>query len=125
MRVGNQAVEQIQHDVYGSVVLGATQMFIDERLPQMGDAALFAELETLGEKAWKLAFEPDAGIWEYRSRARVHTYSVALCWAACDRLARIAHRLGDGERERFWAVARRNHSRPAARRRVGREAPAR
>lgn len=103
VRVGNQAVEQIQHDVYGSVVLGATQMFIDERLPRMGDASLFAELETLGEKAWKFAFEPDAGIWEYRGRARVHTYSVALCWAACDRLGRVAYRLGDADRERFWA----------------------
>jgi GH15 family glucan-1,4-alpha-glucosidase len=103
VRVGNQAVEQVQHDVYGSVVLGATQMFIDERLPRMGDASLHAELETLGEKAWKFAFEPDAGIWEYRGRARVHTYSVALCWAACDRLGRIAQRLGSRDRERFWS----------------------
>ena len=104
VRVGNQAVEQVQHDVYGSVVLGATQMFVDERLPRMGDASLFAELETLGDKAWKFAFEPDAGIWEYRHRARVHTYSVALCWAACDRLASIARRLGIGDREMFWAA---------------------
>jgi len=103
VRIGNQAVEQVQHDVYGSVVLGAAQMFIDERLERMGDAALFGELEALGEKAWKYAFEPDAGIWEYRGRARVHTYSVALCWAACDRLARIARRLGLIERESEWA----------------------
>jgi GH15 family glucan-1,4-alpha-glucosidase len=103
VRIGNQAVEQVQHDVYGSVVLGATQMFVDERLPRMGDAALFGELEALGEKAWKFAFDPDAGIWEYRGRSRVHTYSVALCWAACDRLARIARRLGLAERESDWA----------------------
>ncbi|THD42959.1 MAG: glycoside hydrolase family 15 protein [Bradyrhizobium sp.] len=104
VRIGNQAVEQIQHDVYGSVVLGAAQMFIDERLVRMGDAALFAELEAVGEKAWKFAFEPDAGIWEYRGRARVHTYSVALCWAACDRLARIAQRLGIADRAGEWTT---------------------
>jgi len=103
VRIGNQAAEQVQHDSYGSVVLGAAQMFVDERLTHMGDDTLFAELETLGEKAWKVAFEPDAGIWEYRGSTRVHTYSAALCWAACDRLARIAHVLGLAERQRFWA----------------------
>ena len=103
VRIGNQAAEQTQHDSYGSVVLGAAQMFVDERLTFMGDSALFAQLETLGERAWKAAFEPDAGIWEYRGRTRVHTYSAALCWAACDRLARIARILGLAERERRWA----------------------
>ena len=103
VRVGNLAATQTQHDVYGSIVLGATQMFIDERLPKMGDVALFSHLEKLGGQARKVAFEPDAGIWEYRGRARAHTYSVALCWAACDRLSKIARLLGLDERARYWA----------------------
>ncbi len=94
VRVGNEAATQVQHDVYGSVVLGATQMFVDERLPRMGDEALFRRLEGLGRQALRYALEPDAGIWEYRGRKRVHTYSAALCWTACDRLGRIAARLG-------------------------------
>jgi GH15 family glucan-1,4-alpha-glucosidase len=102
VRVGNQAALQAQHDVYGSVVLGVTQMFVDQRLPKMGDEALFRRLETLGELARASAFEPDAGIWEYRGRARVHTYSAALCWAACDRLGMIASRLGLADRARYW-----------------------
>jgi GH15 family glucan-1,4-alpha-glucosidase len=102
VRVGNQAAAQVQHDVYGSVVLGATQMFVDERLPRMGDEALFRQLERLGERARAVALEPDAGIWEYRGRARVHTYSAALCWAACDRLGQIAMRLGLEQRALFW-----------------------
>ncbi len=48
VRVGNQAAEQVQHDAYGSVILGASHMFIDERLPRMGDEALFRRLEPLG-----------------------------------------------------------------------------
>ena len=32
VRVGNQAYEHFQHDVYGNVVLGATQAFFDHRL---------------------------------------------------------------------------------------------
>jgi GH15 family glucan-1,4-alpha-glucosidase len=102
VRVGNEAVTQVQHDVYGSVVLGATQMFVDERLPKMGDEALFRRLEQLGRLASKFALEPDAGIWEYRGRQRVHTYSAALCWAACDRLGRIAARLGLEPEARQW-----------------------
>ena len=102
VRVGNQAVHQVQNDVYGSVVLAAAQMFVDERLPQMGDEALFRMLEELGEKALAAAFEPDAGLWEYRTRARPHTYSATLCWAACDRLAKIGRRLGLAERAEYW-----------------------
>jgi GH15 family glucan-1,4-alpha-glucosidase len=101
VRVGNQAAAQIQNDVYGSVVLAAAQMFVDERLPAMGDEPLFHMLETLGEKALAAAFEPDAGLWEYRTRERPHTYSATLCWAACDRLARIGRMLGL-ERAAYW-----------------------
>ena len=102
VRMGNQAALQIQNDVYGSVVLAATQMFVDERLPIVGDESLFRLLERLGERALSLAFEPDAGLWEYRGRSRAHTYSATLCWAACDRLGRIARRLGIADRAKYW-----------------------
>ncbi len=102
VRVGNQAVEQLQHDSYGSVILGASQMFIDQRLPRMGDAALFHRLEPLGSQARRFAFQPDAGPWEYRGRQRVHTHSVTMCWVACDRLASIARCLGIADRAAYW-----------------------
>ena len=102
VRVGNQASEQLQHDSYGSVILGASQMFIDERLPRKGDAALFHQLEPLGVRARRFAFDPDAGPWEYRGRQRVHTHSATMCWVACDRLASIALRLGLASRAAHW-----------------------
>jgi GH15 family glucan-1,4-alpha-glucosidase len=102
VRVGNQAAEQLQHDAYGSVILGASQMFIDERLPRMGDADLFRRLEPLGVHARRFALEPDAGPWEYRGRQRVHTHSATMCWVACDRLALIASRLGFTDRAAHW-----------------------
>ena len=108
VRVGNEAALQTQNDVYGSVVLAATQMFVDERLPRMGDESLYHLLEALGERALALAFEPDAGLWEYRGRARAHTYSATLCWAACDRLGRIARRLGIANRTKYWLAHARN-----------------
>ena len=102
VRRGNLAWLQRQHDVYGSVVLASTQLFFDQRLVAPGDAGTFARLEPLGERAWALHDQPDAGLWEFRGRAAVHTYSAAMCWAACDRLARIARKLGLEDRAGAW-----------------------
>ncbi len=102
VRVGNQAYEHIQNDVYGSVVMAATQMFFDERLSHRGTHAMFERLEAIGEQAARLYDQPDAGIWEFRTFAKVHTFSAAMCWAACERLARIANRLGDSASEQRW-----------------------
>jgi GH15 family glucan-1,4-alpha-glucosidase len=105
VRIGNAAVEQTQHDVYGSVILAASQMFFDERLPKKGDTALFNLLEPLGMYALSHALTPDAGIWEYRGRTRVHTYSAAMCWVACDRLRRIATMLDLPDRAEQWRTS--------------------
>lgn len=93
VRIGNDAWRQVQHDVYGSVVLAATHAFFDQRLTRPGDLALYQRLTPLGMRAAELYDQPDAGIWEYRRRTEVHTYSAVMCWAACDRLGRIARRL--------------------------------
>ena len=102
VRRGNLAWLQPQHDAYGSVILASTQLFFDRRVNAPGDAAMFARLEGLGERAWALHDQPDAGLWEFRGRAAVHTYSSAMCWAACDRLAKIARRLDIGDRGAEW-----------------------
>ena len=102
VRVGNQAHEHHQHDVYGNVVLGAAQAFFDHRLFRRPDVHDFERLELVGEHAWRVHAMPDAGMWELRTRARVHTSSALMCWAACDRLARIASVFGRTVREALW-----------------------
>jgi GH15 family glucan-1,4-alpha-glucosidase len=102
VRIGNAAVAQNQHDTYGSAILAASPIFFDRRLPKVGDENLFRRLEPLGEKAFQLAFVPDAGIWEYRGRKRIHTHSVAMCWAGCQRLEAIAAHLGLEDRAAYW-----------------------
>jgi GH15 family glucan-1,4-alpha-glucosidase len=102
VRIGNQAFEHVQHDVYGNIVLGAAQAFFDHRLFRRADARDFAELEGMGEQAWRLHDQPDAGMWELRTRARVHTSSSVMCWAACDRLAKIAAVFAYDERGTLW-----------------------
>lgn len=102
VRRGNLAWLQKQHDVYGSVVLASTQLFFDTRLARVGDASIFARLEPVGEAAYALHDKPDAGLWEFRGREEVHTYSSVMCWAACDRLARIAVHLKLAPQVQLW-----------------------
>jgi len=105
VRVGNQAYEQVQNDVYGAVVLASAQVFFDRRLTTAAGHDQLELLEQIGRRAVDLFDKPDAGIWEYRGRARVHTFSSIMCWAACDRLARISEHLGDGARATGWREA--------------------
>jgi len=102
VRVGNQAQEHFQHDVYGNIVLGAAQSFHDQRLFRRSGKLEFGYLEAVGEQAFRLYDKPDAGMWELRTRARIHTSSALMGWAACDRLAHIAAALKLPERMRHW-----------------------
>lgn len=102
VRVGNAAYVQVQHDAYGQIVLSNTQAFFDERLLRKATADDFAALEKVGERAWQTHDQPDAGLWELRTRTAVHTYSSVMSWAACDRLANIAAELGMADREAVW-----------------------
>jgi GH15 family glucan-1,4-alpha-glucosidase len=102
VRIGNHAYTQVQNDGYGSVILATTQSFFDARLRRPGTVDHFYRLEALGEKAVTLWDQPDAGLWELRTRKSVHTFSSVMCWAACDRLARIAARLGEMDRQAYW-----------------------
>jgi len=102
VRKGNQAYEQVQHDAYGQIILSNAQAFFDRRLYRMAGVEDFRALEKVGDRAWEVHDKPDAGLWELRTRAHVHTYSAAMCWAACDRLANAAMALALPERERFW-----------------------
>lgn len=102
VRVGNAAWYQKQNDVYGQVVLSTAQAFFDTRLLRPASKADFEALERVGEQAFALFEIPDAGLWELRTKAEIHTYSAVMCWAACDRLGNIAAHLGLRERSQFW-----------------------
>ena len=102
VRRGNAAYTQVQHDCYGQIVMPTAQGFFDRRLLRMADDRDFAKLEQVGEMAWAMHDQPDAGLWEFRTRQEVHTYSAVMCWAACDRLANVAGHLGKADRREFW-----------------------
>ncbi|MFN4141754.1 glycoside hydrolase family 15 protein [Aestuariivirga sp.] len=103
VRIGNEAFIQLQHDVYGQIVLSNVQAFYDARLLRISGLQDLEALERVGERAWQLYDQPDAGLWELRTQKAVHTYSAAMSWAACDRLANAAKALGLAERHGLWA----------------------
>jgi len=103
VRVGNAAYLQRQYDCYGQIVLPSAHAFFDRRLLRMSDAGDFASLEQVGDVAWQMHDRPDAGLWEFRTRTEVHTYSAVMSWAACDRLANVAHALGKADRHALWS----------------------
>jgi GH15 family glucan-1,4-alpha-glucosidase len=102
VRVGNEAHQHVQHDVYGQIVLSNVQAFFDQRLLRPATIADFQSLERVGDRAFAVHDEPDASLWEFRTRANVHTYSVLMCWAACDRLANAAAIMALPERAAHW-----------------------
>jgi GH15 family glucan-1,4-alpha-glucosidase len=102
VRTGNDAFRQVQHDAYGQIILSNVQAFFDQRLLRPAGVEDFKALERIGEQAWQLHDRPDAGLWELRTKQAVHTYSAAMCWAACDRLGNAAEMLRLAERTTFW-----------------------
>ena len=103
VRRGNAAYKQIQHDCYGQIVLPTAQGFFDHRLLRMADEHDFESLEQVGEMAWAMHDQPDAGLWEFRTRQEVHTYSAVMSWAACDRLGKVAAQMNKPDRQKLWS----------------------
>ena len=83
-------------------MLSNVQAFFDRRLLRPANMADFEALERVGDRAFAVHDQPDAGLWEFRTRASVHTYSVLMCWAACDRLGNAAAELALPERAAHW-----------------------
>ena len=90
VRIGNDAKDQLQLDVYGEVVDAAFQHTRrGGRLDRAGGRMLVG----LGRTVCRRWREPDEGIWEIRGGRRHHTLSKAMAWLALDRLLTL-HREG-------------------------------
>lgn len=90
VRTGNAAALHKQHDVFGEMVLALTPLFLDARFREQVTPPVLDLVMRLTRKAVSVAGQPDAGIWEYRSEWRPQTFSSLMCWAAADRMHRIA-----------------------------------
>jgi GH15 family glucan-1,4-alpha-glucosidase len=103
VRVGNDAVGQVQHDIFGEIVLALSPIFHDDRFSSERTPAALNLIWRLSDRAAALAGTPDRGIWEYRRDPEPQTFSALMCWAAVDRAATIAERFAP---ERAQALRR-------------------
>jgi GH15 family glucan-1,4-alpha-glucosidase len=95
VRIGNQASEHIQNDIYGQVLISLLPLYSDHRFvfSERKDSSRW--IETILYKIEKTIDERDAGIWEFRSMANVHCYSNLFQWAGCNAAIKIADIIGD------------------------------
>ena len=103
VRVGNDAWNQVQLDVYGEL-LGALHRY-RERLGELHPEvrAFVADLADTAARRWR---ETDSGIWEMRGEPRHHLSSKVMCWVALDRAVALAPQLGEHARTAEWTAAR-------------------
>lgn len=101
VRIGNDAVNQLQLDIYGEVIDSLT-LARSFGLPAKPTAwSLQCALLEFLESRWR---EPDEGLWEVRGPRRHFVHSKVMAWVAADRAVRTVERHptlhGDADRWR-------------------------
>lgn len=87
VRIGNDAANQFQLDVYGDVFFALYHAEINGLKTSEPDWRLQLELMKFLESHWR---KPDEGIWEVRGGPKHFTQSKVLAWVAFDRAIRLA-----------------------------------
>ena len=97
VRIGNQAYEHIQNDIYGQVMVSMLPLYTDHRF-------IFAERKDSAKwigyilnKIEATIDEKDAGIWEFRNMANIHCYSNLFQWAGANAAEKMARTINNQE----------------------------
>ncbi|MDX3851478.1 glycoside hydrolase family 15 protein [Streptomyces sp. AK02-01A] len=101
VRIGNNAVDQLQLDVYGEVIDSFHVSRMAGLSPKPHAWSLQLALLDFLESKWR---EPDEGLWEVRGPRRHFVHSKVMAWVAADRAVRTLEadhsRSGDVQRWR-------------------------
>jgi len=87
VRIGNGALEQTQHDIYGALFETAWLYSKGERALDFDTGVVLARIADRVCDIWR---RPDSGIWEVRNGPFHFTHSKVMCWVALDRAVRLA-----------------------------------
>jgi glucoamylase len=90
VRVGNKAYVQVQHDVYGQVLVSLLPLYTDRRLIFLKKHSYKNIVPWLLRQIKRTLTSPDSGLWEFRNSTQVHTYTLLFHWAG----AKAAHKIG-------------------------------
>ncbi len=119
VRVGNDAWNQRQLDVYGELLSAVHRLsdhVFDDDSRRVGPMAapdkwgappdlapatrrFFVQLADTAASRWH---EKDQGVWEVRGEPRDFLYSKLMCWVALDRAVALGDRLGASDRVKEW-----------------------
>lgn len=96
VRIGNEARSQIQHDAYGQIIMAIYALFTDARL---------VDRSRLSKKALRSVFshiertleQPDNGLWEFRGKKALHSYSLLFHWVGSNACRKIGYLIEDRE----------------------------
>ena len=102
VRIGNQASEHIQNDVYGQVLISLLPLYTDERFVVEERTDSSSWISSLLRKIEMVIDEPDASLWEFRDIDGYYCYTYLFQWAGCQSAIKIAQRIKDKKLEN-WA----------------------
>ena len=72
VRIGNDAGNQPQHDVYGQVLISLLPLYVDRRLRYHDSRSTLGLIRGLLDRIERIFDQPDSGIWEFRNRLQHH-----------------------------------------------------
>jgi GH15 family glucan-1,4-alpha-glucosidase len=89
VRIGNDAAEQIQLDIYGELL---DSVYISNKYGGAISHENWLSVRHVVDHVCEVWQQPDAGIWEARSEPKEHLHSRLMCWVAVDRALRLAQK---------------------------------
>jgi GH15 family glucan-1,4-alpha-glucosidase len=99
VRIGNGAADQVQLDVYGSML---ESIWLYAQHVGHVDGETGREVAKIADYVAEHWRDRDSGIWEVRSEPAHFIHSKALCWVALDRACGLAERGLIPDRSKAW-----------------------
>ncbi|MFB7629677.1 glycoside hydrolase family 15 protein [Streptomyces sp. NPDC056149] len=91
VRIGNNAVNQLQLDIYGALI---DSLYLYDKWGQPLSSDHWDTVCNLVNWVCDNWDQPDEGIWETRGKIQNFLYSQLMCWVAIERAMRIARHRG-------------------------------
>jgi GH15 family glucan-1,4-alpha-glucosidase len=95
VRIGNQAFEHIQNDIYGQVITTLLPYFTNDKITLDLRKKYLPLIFNMMNMIEKTMNEPDNGLWEFRGLKQFHCYTYLFHWAGCKSALKIATLFND------------------------------